>query len=341
MKAYRLERFKDLDSLTLHTENPHPPGPGEVLVRVRATALNFRDLALLHGQYPMTCQPNLIPLSDAAGEVITAGEGVTRFKPGDRVASSFFPRWFGGRFPQSSRAEQYGSDQDGWLAEEKVVSAEALVAVPPHLSFEEAATLPCAAVTAWTALSGITAGDTVLTQGSGGVSLFALQLAKRLGARVIATTSGPEKAERLKALGADEVIDYTVTPDWSARVQELTGGQGVDRIVEVGGPGTLAQSIRAITVGGEIAMIGFLAAGESSIDFNALFLSGAILRRIAVGNRADFEDMNRAVSQHRLRPVVDRVFPFGQAGAAWRHFDSRKNFGKVVIAHGETMAGAH
>lgn len=334
MPAYRLERFGDLNSLAFHAESPRPTGPGEVLVRVRATSLNFRDLALLHGRYPMTCRPNLVPLSDAAGEVVNVGAEVTSFKPGDRVANSFFPRWFGGRFPLSSASEQYGSDQDGWLTDQKVVSAEALVAIPPHLSYEEAATLPCAAVTAWTALAGITAGDTVLTQGSGGVSLFALQLAKLLGARVIATTSGPEKAERLRALAADEVIDYTAFPEWSARVRELTGGQGVDRVVEVGGPGTLAQSIRAVAVGGEIAMIGFLAAREPSIDFSSLFLSGATLRRIAVGSRADFEAMNRAVTQHRLRPVIDRVFSFDQAGEAWRHFDSRRNFGKVVIAHG-------
>ncbi|MHB9119184.1 MAG: zinc-dependent alcohol dehydrogenase family protein [Burkholderiales bacterium] len=341
MPAYRLERFGDLDSLALHAENPRSIGPGEVLVQVRATSLNFRDLALLHGQYPMSCRPNLIPLSDAAGEVISVGEEVTCFKPGDRVANSFFPRWFGGRFPLSSATEQYGSDQDGWLTDHKVISAEALVAIPPHLSFEEAATLPCAAVTAWTALAGITAGDTVLTQGSGGVSLFALQLAKLLGARVVATTSGPEKAERLSALAADEVIDYTAFPDWSARVRELTDGRGIDRIIEVGGPGTLAQSIRAVAVGGEIAMIGFLAAGEPSIDFSSLFLSGATLRRIAVGSRADFEAMNRAIIQHRLRPVIDRVFPFDQAGEAWRHFDSRRNFGKVVIAHGGTMGVTH
>lgn len=341
MPAYRLERFKDLDSLSLHDEASRPPGPGEVLVRIRATALNFRDLALLHGNYPMSCRPNLVPLSDAAGEVIGVGDGVTRFKPGDRVANSFFPRWFGGRFPLSSASEQYGSDQDGWLCSHKTVSAEALVDVPPHLSFEEAATLPCAAVTAWSALTGIAAGDTVLTQGSGGVSLFALQLAKILGARVIATTSGAEKAERLSALGADEVIDYSAFPDWPAQVRELTGGLGVDRIVEVGGPGTLGQSIRAVAVGGEITIIGFLAAGGTPIDFNSLFMSGATLRRIAVGSRADFEAMNRAIIQHRLRPVIDRVFPFDQAGEAWRHFDSRRNFGKVVIAHGGTIGVPH
>jgi len=266
--------------------------------------------------------------------VVSVGEEVTRFKSGDRVANSFFPRWFGGRFPLSSAAEQYGSNQDGWLSEHKIISAEALVDIPPHLSFEEAATLPCAAVTAWTALNGVTAGDTVLTQGSGGVSLFAIQLAKLLGARVIATTSSPEKAERLKALAADEVIDYTAFQDWSVRVRELTEGQGVDRIVEVGGPGTLAQSIRAVAIGGEIAMIGFLAAGDPSIDFSSLFMSGATLRRIAVGSRADFEALNRAVTQHLLRPVIDRVFLFDQAGEAWRHFDSRRNFGKVVITHG-------
>ena len=333
MQAYRLEQFGDLNSLTLHTESTRPIGSGEVLVRVRATSLNFRDLALLHGQYPMTCRNNLIPLSDMAGEVVSIGEDVTCFKIGDRVANSFFPRWFGGRFPLSSASEQYGSNQDGWLTGHKVVSAEALVDIPPHLSFEEAATLPCAAVTAWTSLTGITAGDTVLTQGSGGVSLFAIQLAKLMGARVIATTSSPEKAERLRALAADEVIDYTAFPEWSKQVQELTDGRGVDRIIEVGGSGTLAQSIRAVAIGGEIAVIGFLAAGNPSIDFSSVFMSGATLRRIAVGSRADFVAMNRAFSQHRLHPVIDRVFSFDRAIEAWQHFDSRRNFGKVVIAH--------
>jgi alcohol dehydrogenase len=273
MQSYRLESFGNLDSLVLRHETLKQPGPGEVLIKVKATSLNFRDLALLHGTYPMTCQLNLIPLSDAAGEVVSVGERVARFKPGDRVANNFFPRWFGGPFPRTSASEQYGSDQDGWLTEQKIVSAETLVAIPPHLSFEEAATLPCAAVTAWTALAGLSAGDTVLTQGSGGVALFALQLAKLLGARVIATTSSPEKAERLKGLGADEVINYSNCPDWSVQARNLSDGRGVDRIIEVGGPGTLTQSIRAISVGGEIEVIGFLAAGEPSIDFSSLFLT--------------------------------------------------------------------
>lgn len=332
MRSYRLERFGDLDSLTLHNTSPKAPGPSEVLVEVKAASLNFRDLALLRGKYPMTCQPNLIPLSDAAGEVISVGEGVTRFKPGDRVANIFFPRWFGGPFPLSSGSEQYGSDQDGWLTEQKVCNAEGLISIPEHLSFEEAATLPCAAVTAWTALAGVSAGDTVLTQGSGGVSLFAVQLAKILGARVIATTSSPEKAGRLRALGADEVIDYSAHPDWSTEVRALSSGQGADRIIEVGGPGTLPQSIRAVSYGGEITMIGFLAEGKPSIDFKSLFLSGATLRRIVVGSRADFEAMNRAISVHRLRPVLDRVFSFDQAIEAWRHYEGGRPFGKVVIA---------
>ena len=341
MRAYRLEQFKTIDDLVLRDEETPKPGRREVLVRVRASSLNYRDLAILHGSYPMSCATGHIPLSDGAGEVVEVGEGVKRFEAGSRVVNTFFPRWFGGRFQSSSISEQYGSEQygsdsDGWLTEYKVVSEESLVAIPPHLSFEEAATLPCAAVTAWSALTGprpIIAGDTVLTQGSGGVSLFAVQLAKLLGARVIATTSSSEKMAKLKSLGADDVIDYTATPDWDKEVRRLTNGQGVDRVIEVGGPGTLLKSIKSCAIGGEVTVIGFLANASEAVDFMSLFMGGVTLRRIAVGSRDDFENMNRAIAQHKLRPVIDSVFPFREAKAAWRHFDDRKHFGKVVIAH--------
>ncbi|WP_298158046.1 NAD(P)-dependent alcohol dehydrogenase [Ferrovum sp.] len=333
MRAYRLEQFKTIEDLVLHDEEPPKPGRHEVLVRVRASSLNYRDLAILHGNYPMSCAPGHIPLSDGAGEVVELGDGAERFEVGSRVANTVFPRWFGGRYQLSFISEQYGSNSDGWLTEYKVVNEEALVSIPAHLSFEEAATLPCAAVTAWSALAGITAGDTILTQGSGGVSLFAVQLAKLLGARVIATTSSMEKMVKLKSLGADDVINYMTTPDWDGEVRRLTNGQGVDRVVEVGGPGTLQKSIKSCAIGGEVVLIGFLASSSDAIDFMNLFMGGVSLRRIAVGSRDDFENMNRAITQHKLRPVIDHVFPFMDAKEAWQYFDDRKHFGKVVIAH--------
>ncbi len=336
MQTYRLEQFGSLEHLILQSEETPQPGPGEVLVRVRASALNYRDLALLHGEYPMPCRPGLVPLSDGAGEIVAVGDGVSRFRVGDRVANTFFPNWMGGRFPVTAIAEQYGSDRDGWLTEYKVVNQEALVSIPEYLSFEAAATLPCAAVTAWSALAGpapVSPGDTVLTLGSGGVSLYAIQLAKLRGARVIATTSSSEKAERLKAVGADDVIDYSEVPTWGEKVRELTGGRGVDRVVEVGGPGTLEQSLGATAMGGEVILIGFVAAGPADIPFSSLYGSGASLRRNAVGSREDFEDLNRALDKHWLQPVVDRVVPFDKAREAWEHFDSRHHFGKVVIRH--------
>lgn len=336
MQAYRLEQFGSLDHLVLHTEETPQPGPGEVLVRVHASALNYRDLALLRGQYPMSHRAGLVPMSDSAGEVVAVGEGVSRFTVGDRVANIFFPRWFGGRFPVTAMGEQYGSDLDGWLTEYKTVSQETLVQIPSHLSFEAAATLPCAAVTAWSALSGPTpvcAGDTVLTLGTGGVSLFAIQLAKLRGAHVIATTSTGEKAERLAELGADHIVNYQEIPNWSDPVRELTDGRGVDRVVEVGGPGTLEQSLRAVAVGSEVTLIGFVAPGPTEIPFQSLFMSGATLRRIGVGSRDDFENMNRAIAQHRLQPVIGRIEPFDRAREAWEYFGNQRPFGKVVIRH--------
>src|ERR1700680_4149304 len=254
MRVYQLDRPGSLDGLVLAERDIPSPAVGEVLVRVRASSLNVRDLMIINGEYPMPVPPGRVPLSDGAGEVVAVGACIRRFKVGVRVINSFFPNFFGGSF--NAMPEQPVVDHDGWLTEYKAVSAEALVAMPGYLTFEEAATLPCVAVTAWSALSGVRAGETVLTQGTGGVSLFALQEAKALGARVIATTTNPESTARLRELGADEVIDVRDSPAWGDRVRALTGGRGVDRVVEVGGPGTLAQSIKAVAYGGQVSLVG-------------------------------------------------------------------------------------
>jgi NADPH:quinone reductase-like Zn-dependent oxidoreductase len=270
-------------------------------------------------------------MSDAAGEVAAVGAGVTRVKVGDRVVNAFVRNWYGG--PRPATIETYGSDHDGWLAEFKVVGADAVSLAPQHLTFEEAATLPCVAVTAWSALAGVRAGDTVLTQGPGGVAVFALQLAKLLGARVITTSRSAEDGERLKKLGANAVVDYVANPEWAEAVRGLTGGRGVDRVVEVGGPGTLAQSIKAATYGGEISLVGALASGGSPIDFWSVFTNQVTLRSISIGSRSDMEAMLRAVDGHEMHPVIDRVFPFAEAKSAWEHYAAGNVFGKVVIRH--------
>ena len=331
MRAYQIERFGGPEGLVLAERDMPSPGIGEVLVRVRASSLNFRDLMILSGGYPAPVPLGRVPVSDGAGEVVAVGVGVTRFKAGDRVINAFFLNWFGGSF--NVMPQQYVVDQDGWLTEYKVVSAEALASMPQHLTFEEAATLPCAAVTAWSALSGVRAGETVLTQGMGGVSLFAVQLAKAFGARVIATTSSPQKAQRLRALGADEVIDYRASPDWGDQVRALTGGRGVDRVVEVGGPAALAQSVKAIAYGGQVSLVGVLAGVEGGIDFMSMFMSLATFKPIVVGSRRDLEDLCRTLEQHEIRPVIDAVFPFDDARAGWSHYAGRQVTGKVVFRH--------
>jgi NADPH:quinone reductase-like Zn-dependent oxidoreductase len=331
IRAYQLEQLGSLDGLVLTERDIPSPAVGEVLVRVRANSLNFRDLIILNGMYPLPVPPGRVPLSDGAGEVVAVGANVRRFKVGDRVINSFFPNWFGGTF--NVAPEQWVVDHDGWLTEYKVVSAEALVAMPEYLTYEEAATLPCAALTAWSALSGVRAGDTVLTQGTGGVSLFALQLATALGARVIATTTKPENAPRLRELGADEVVDVRDFPDWGDKVRALTGGRGVDRVVEVGGPGTLAQSTKAVACGGQVSLVGALASAESGMDFWSVFMSQARFQPIAVGSRRDLEDLCRVMEQHKIRPVIDSVYSFDDAKAGWTHYAGRKVIGKVVIRH--------
>jgi len=338
MKAYHIDRFGSIGGIVRRaTEDPRPR-PNEVLMRVRASSLNYRDLMVLKGGGRGPTKPGVIPLSDGAGDVEAVGEEVTRVKVGDRIAGCFHPRWFGGPIRPEYLTDRLGANLDGMLAEYAVLSEEALVRVPSHLTFEEAATLPCAAVTAWVALSGhrrVTAGDTVLTLGSGGVSVFAVQFAKLLGARVIATTSTAEKAERLKALGASEVINYTETSDWDAKVLELTDGRGVDCVVEIGGPGTIAISLKALAVGGHVSLIGAsLTPSGTGLDPLLLTGRGITLGSISVGSRADFAAMNRAIEMHCLRPVIDQFFAFAEAKEAYRHFERRGHFGKVVITHG-------
>lgn len=334
MKVYRLDSFGDLDALRLREEADPEPQRGEVLVRVRAVSLNFRDIAIVRGRYPRKAVPGLIPVSDAAGEVVAVGEGVEAFSVGDRVMGAFHPRWFGGEMPSTIARDSYGAESDGWLCELKAVSQEAVIRLPDTLSCEEAATLPCAGLTAWKALTGpvpIRAGHTVLIQGSGGVSTFALQLARAVGATVIATTSSAAKAEQLRALGASEVVNYVEDVEWGKTVRRLTGGRGVDRVVEVGGPGTIGQSLRAVALGGEIASIGFLSTENPGIDFFQLKMSGANFRNITVGDRAALIELSRAVAATGLKPIIDRVFDFADARDAFAHLDSGTHLGKVVI----------
>jgi NADPH:quinone reductase-like Zn-dependent oxidoreductase len=333
MKCYQANSGAGLSGLALREVEDPQACYRQVLVRVRANSLNFRELSILRGTYPLPVKADVVMCSDGAGEVIAVGEGVSRAKVGDRVAAAMFPRWIDGPIAWEY-APQIGGSLDGMLSELVALDEDAVVHIPAHLSYEEAATLPCAAVTAWNALIGhrpLSAGDTVLTLGSGGVSLFALQLAKMFGASVIATTSSSEKAKRLRDLGADHVVDYKQTPDWHVVVRELTGGRGVDLVVEVGG--SLEQSLRAVKLDGQVAFVGQLQQGKSMIDINVIYTAVATVRVIFAGNRAQFVAMNRAITANRLRPVIDRVFDFGDAPAAFRYYDEMRPFGKVVIRH--------
>lgn len=334
MKSYHANPGAGLEGLRLQ-EHPVPKlRPDEVLVRVRAASLNYRELMIMiAGRYPLPVKPDVIVASDGAGEVVAVGTAVTRARVGDRIVASIFPSWMDGPFTLEYAA-QLGGSLDGMLTELTALREDAVVSIPEHLSFEEAATLPCAAVTAWNALTGgrpLRAGESVLTLGSGGVSLFALQFAKMFGAYVVATTSTDEKAARLRSLGADHVVDYRSSPDWPAEVRRATGGRGADHVVEVGGPATLEQSFRATAVGGEVAWVGSLAQGSPAVDVTALFNAAASLRAVAAGSRAQLVAMTRAIPVHRARPVIDRVFPFDEVPAALAYYAAGKAFGKVVI----------
>lgn len=330
-RAFGIEKTIGIDGLISSSQPVPEPGFGEVLVRVRASSLNYRDVIILEGNYYMPIPSGRIPLSDGAGEIAAVGPGVTRFNVGDRVTNAFCPDWIDG--PYATTYSQYSGDVDGWLADHRVVAANSLVHLPDGLSFEEAATLPCAGVTAWSAVKDLRPGQTVVTLGSGGVSLFAIQFAKGMGARVIATTSSSAKADQLRALGADDTIDYKDQPDWSQQVRHLTNGKGADRIVEVGGPGTFEQSVKSVAVGGQVSMVGAVAGMQGSIDFMSLFMSQARFQPIAVGSRQDLEDMLRFIATHDIHPHIDSEYAFDDAKLAFQRLMTRNVFGKVVIRH--------
>lgn len=332
MRAIEIREW-GLDSLVL-AERPNPrPGFGQVQLRMRAASLNYRDLLTIQGKYNPKQRLPLIPCSDGVGEVVEVGEGVTRVRIGDRVCPIFAQQWLAGEPTREKARSTLGGPLDGTLAELMTVSEEGLVKVPDHLTDEEAASLPCAAVTAWNALTagGVKAGDTVLVQGTGGVSLFALQFARAFGARVIATSSSGQKLERVREMGAAETINYRETPDWGAKAKELTGGVGVDLVVEVGGAGTLDQSLRAVRFGGAISLIGNLAGIDAQVRLTLVFMQRIRLLGIFVGHRESFEDMNRAIAVHRIRPVVDRVFPLEEARAAFELMGLGGHFGKIAL----------
>ena len=333
MKAFEIQKFS-LDALVL-VERPDPkPGVNQVLVKMRAFSLNYRDLLVVKGLYNPKLKLPLVPLSDGVGEVVAVGPGVTRVKPGERVAGAFMQQWVSGQLNQAKARSDLGGSREGVLAEYVLFDQEGAVHVPEHLSDEEAATLPCAAVTAWHALvpeGSVKAGDTVLVQGTGGVSLFALQFARLLGARVIVTSSSDQKLERALSLGGSDGINYKSTPDWDSRVRALTSGAGADHIVEVVGGPSLAISLKAIRYGGQISLIGVLSGESGQVNPLPALMKNVRIQGIYVGSREMFEAMNRAIALHQLRPVVDRVFAFAEIRAALRHMESGAHFGKICL----------
>jgi len=333
MKLYEFRETKGIDSLMLTEREAPKAGPGQVLIRVHAVSLNYRDLLIAQGRYPRGLKLPLIPMSDGAGEVVETGAGVTRVKRGDRVAGIFMQNWLCGEVSATAARGALGGSLDGMLAEYVVLSQEGVVHIPSHLSYEEAAALPCAAVTAWNALTSwmLKPGISVLAQGTGGVSIFALQFAKVTGARVIVTSSSDEKLKKAEGLGASALINYSLTPDWDQKAIELTNGVGIDHIVEVGGWGTLARSMNAVRVGGRISLIGLLTGAEGAVNPMPILGKQIQLQGIFVGSRDMFESMNRAIAVHQLRPVIDRVFEFHEAREALRYLESGSHFGKVVI----------
>lgn len=334
MRAWQIEGAFGLENLRA-VERPVPePGPGEALVRLEAVALNSRDLQMIGGAYNPRQPLPLVPCSDGAGVVEAVGPGVDGLSGGESVVTMMNPRWTAGEPRRETIRATLGGPLDGTLAEYVVLPASGAVPYPSHLEPVEAATLPCAALTAWSALvvhGGVEPGDCVLTLGTGGVSIFALQLAQLCGARVIVTSSSDAKLERAAELGAWRGINYRETPEWGKEVQQLTDGQGADLVVEVGGADTLPQSIRAVAIGGTIALIGVVSARQGPLNVVPVFMRQVRLQGVLVGHRQSFEALCRAVAEHRLRPVVDRVFPFDEAPAALTHLASGDHMGKVCI----------
>ena len=333
MRVFEIRDEFGIDNLKLAERPEAALQPGQTRVRVKATSLNYRDLMTVKHGGARGARLPLIPLSDGAGEVVEVGPGVSRVQPGDRVMGIFMQTWLAGEPTQAHAQSALGGAIDGMLAEQVVLHEDGLVHVPDYLSYEEAATLPCAAVTAWQGLmtkGGMQAGDTILVLGTGGVSIFALQFAAIAGAKTIITSSSDAKLERAKQLGAAECINYKATPDWQQQVLELTDGGGVDHVVEVGGVGTLEKSLQAVRIGGTVSLIGVLT-GAGTMDPMAILRKSIRMQGIYVGSRAMFEAMNRAMSLHELRPVIDRAFPFEESREALSYMESAAHFGKIVV----------
>jgi NADPH:quinone reductase-like Zn-dependent oxidoreductase len=332
MRAYEIQPRDGFDALAAVDRPPAPLGPHDVRVRVRAVSLNFRDLNVVKGARKRKAP--IIPASDGAGEVIEVGSAVARCAVGDRVAAAFFPYWQSGDLSDFHHAHALGGSQDGMLAEQVVLPETSWVRMPARLSFEAAATLPCAGVTAYHALfeaARLRAGDTVLVQGTGGVSIFGLQLAKAAGARVIVTSSSAAKRERAIALGADHVIDYKAEPAWGDAARTWTGGRGADVVIEVGGPGTFDQSVAALRYGGTMSILGVLTGVRGEVNTYGIFHKALRIAGIYVGSVAMFEGLVRALDASRIEPVIDRVFGFADVKDAYAHLASGSHFGKVVV----------
>ena len=335
MKIAVVESLGSIDNLKI-VERPEPkPGPREVLVRLRAATLNYRDIVAIEGGYgSMQKRENLVPLSDGAGEIVAVGEGVATWKTGDRVVSCFFPDWQGGEATERRLAATLGGSHDGVAAEYRVFGQDHILPIPDHLDFAEAAAFPVAGLTAWRAViaqGGIGPGAAVLTQGTGGVSLFALQFARMAGASVVATSSSPAKLERLRELGARHVINYNEDAKWGQTARKLTEG-GADLVVDIGGAETLPHSLKAVRMGGAIAIIGVVTGGTCELPLFLLMRANAAMRGCSVGSRDQFADMLRAAAAHRLRPVLDQTFPLADLSAALAHLRSGRHVGKVCIA---------
>jgi alcohol dehydrogenase len=335
VKAVRLITRGSLDGLEMRDVADPTPGDRDVLIRIRAASINFRDLLLVNGHYPVCYEGEMTPLTDGAGEVVAVGAGVSRIRVGDRVTVNNLTRWVAGPLRLDVMSSQPGILSDGMLASMIAVEEDGVVVLPDSLSFEEAAALPCAGVTAWSALTDggrpLRAGQTVLVLGTGGVSLLGLQFAKAIGLRVIATTSSQEKADKLKAFGADHVVNYKDTPDWQEAVRALTNGRGVDRVLEVGGPGTIERSIASLAYGGHVSLIGFVAGMEGALNPLSLIMGGVSIQPVGIGSRAQFEELVQLIDANAVRPAIDRVFAFNEFKDAFAHVASGSHLGKVVV----------
>jgi NADPH:quinone reductase-like Zn-dependent oxidoreductase len=333
VKAYEIQNF-GIDGLVLADRAQPEPGPNQVLVRMQAWSLNYRDLLTIAGRYNPRLTLPQIPLSDGAGEIVAVGSAVRGLKAGDRVANTFFERWVSGAMKDEDARTALGAGRDGVLAEYVALHEDGVIRFPEHLTYAEAATLPCAAITAWHALiteGRIKAGDVVLTLGTGGVSLFALQFALLNGAKVIITSGSEEKLAKARQLGASQTINYKENPNWGKQVRQLTGGQGVDHVIELGGTGTFNQSVATVKRSGHISLIGVLAQG-GEVNILPILMNGIRVQGIFCGSREMFSTMNAAITHHQMHPVLDRTFGFEEVREAYRWMESGSHFGKICIS---------